>query len=542
MNLHALPLEAQVAQLFMVGYSGGSPNPITRRFIEHGLGGLIFFRDNFDELTSQTPQAVWDVLHDLQNTVPAAYPKLLMGIDQEGGQVERLPHTVFPTGLSPRAIALAPNADRLAKAHYAAMAQRLVSLGFNLDFFPTLDVNFQHRNPIIGVRSFGDEPETVWRFAQIACEAFVTAGLIAVGKHFPGHGNGTVDSHLDLPTLHFTPEELQPFQQAMQAGLPAMLVAHGYYPALQTTETERNLPSSASPAVIQNLLREQCGFEGVVITDDLCMGAITKHRSPVEAAIASLKAGVDILLYKQSTEAEWEVYQAVVQAFQSGHLPLSLLEQSMTRIAKLKAHYIKPMQPLEPQQWQASALTAEADSMAEAAISVLSGDSNCLPAPENASLLVIHPDRSRMGNYAFDVPASPDLAALFRQSAAQNLFDLTYPPREAFSATETMKRLPESAFDGQSPDLILFVTFNALLQNSQVELYELLKARFPNTPIILASAGTPYDQEMIPKTTLHLGLCSYRPATMRALVKALKNGLPNPALFKTDYAVGGANY
>ena len=542
MDLHALPLEAQVAQLFMVGYSGASPNLITRRFIEHGLGGLIFFRDNFDELPRQTPQAVWDLLQDLQNTVPATYPKLLMGIDQEGGQVERLPHTVFPTGLSPRAIALAPDADRLAKTHYEAMAQRLVSLGFNLDFFPTLDVNFQHRNPIIGVRSFGDAPETVWRFAQLAWEAFETAGLIAVGKHFPGHGNGTVDSHLDLPTLHFTSEELQPFQQAIQAGLPAMLVAHGYYPALQTTEAERKLPSSASPAVIQTLLRQKCGFDGVVITDDLCMGAITKHRSPVEAAIASLKAGVDILLYKQSTEAEWEVYQAVVQAFKSGDLPLSLLEQSMTRIAKLKARYIKPTQPLEQKQWQANALTAEADSMAESAISVLSGDPNCLPATENARLLVIHPDRSCMGNYAFDAPTSPDLAALVRQAGAQDLFDLTYLPREAFSAAELLKQLPESVFDGQPPDLLLFVAFNALLQNSQVELYELLKARLPNTTIVLASAGTPYDHEAIPGPTLHLGLCSYRPATMRALVKALKAGLPNNALFKTDCAVGGANY
>jgi beta-N-acetylhexosaminidase len=532
MDYSALPLESQVAQLFMLGYSGAEPNPVTHRFLARGLGGLIFFRDNFDTLSPQTPQAVWELLQGLQATIPDNCPRLLLGIDQEGGQVERLPHTVFPTGLSPRAVALSPDPEGLAQKHYAALADRLVTLGFNLDFFPTLDVNYQRKNPIIGVRSFGDDPQTVWQLGQVALQCFELTGLIAVGKHFPGHGNGTVDSHLDLPTLHYTPEELQPFQRAIQAGLPAMLVSHGYYPALQSTDFERSLPSSASPAVIQGLLREQCGFKGVIITDDLCMGAITKHRSPIEAAIASLKAGVDILLYKQSTETEWAVYEAVVEAFRTGALPLSLLHQSLERIANLKAEYLKGMTPpLVAQDWSPKALADEADQLATEGIGRLSGDSQQVPIPLQARVLVIHPERARMGNYAFDVPTSPDLAALLQQAGFQNITSQTYPPRESFSAPAILDTLlPGLAIEqtktAPAPDVILMITFNPVLHTDQAELYRLLKQQFAGTPIVLASAGTPYDQDGMPNPTLHISLCSYRPATLRALVKLVQAGFP----------------
>lgn len=513
----ALTLEEKVAQLFMLGYEGLTPNPITQRFLQRGLGGLIFFRDNFDALPEQTPQAVADLLTRLNAAIPDHLPRPLMGIDQEGGQVERLPHILFPTALTPRAVALAKDPEQLAETMYRQMADNLVALGFNLDFFPTLDVNFQPRNPIIGVRSFGDDAQTVWRFSQIAMKAFEQADLITVGKHFPGHGNGTVDSHLDLPTLHFTEEELTPFRQAIDAGVPAMLVAHGYYPALQTTETEKNLPSSASPAVIQGLLRQRCGFQGVVITDDMCMGAITKHRSPIEAALASLKAGVDILLYKQSTEAEWSVYEAVVQAFRSGELPMSQLHESLERIARLKDRYIQP----EPA--QKSTLTSEqcaqlADAIARAGINVLSGDPALLPLAPETALLLVHPERESMGNYAFDVPISAPLHQLFKQNGFTTLQSLTYPPRAEFSAASICEQAQDQ------PQAIVIISFNPLIYTSQADLYEALKQKYPDTPIILASAGTAYNQQSLSPPDLHLSLCSYRPATMRALAALVATG------------------
>jgi beta-N-acetylhexosaminidase len=514
---HNLTLPEKVAQLFMLGYDGLSPNPITHRFLERGLGGLIFFRDNFDALPLQTPQAVAHLMADLSALIPAHLPHPLMGIDQEGGQVERLPHTLFPSALTPRAVALANHPEDLAETMYRQLAENLLSVGLNLDFFPTLDVNFQPNNPIIGVRSFGDDAQTVWRFSQIALQAFERAGLIAVGKHFPGHGNGTVDSHLDLPTLHFTLEELTPFQQAIHAGVPVMLVAHGYYPELQTTAEEKVLPASASPAIIQGLLRQQCGFQGVIITDDMCMGAITKHRSPVEAALASLKAGVDILLYKQSTEAEWGVYEAVLHAFQTGVLPLRQLEESLQRIITLKTRYLKPFSPthisLTPEQ-----CTRQAEKTARQGINTLSGTPDILPLKPNLPLLIIHPERESMGNYAFDVPTSASLGMLFEQAGFTGVQSLSYPPRKDFSVSSLCETLQ------MKPEAIVFVSFNPLIHTSQVALYEAIKRQYPHVPIILASVGTAYDLQVLSTPALHLSLCSYRPATMWALANLIATG------------------
>lgn len=518
-----LTLAEQVAQLFMVGYEGLNPNPITHRFLERGVGGLIFFRDNFDALPQQTPQAVADLTAQLQASVPAHLPRMLMGIDQEGGQVERLPHTLFPTALSPRAVALAQDPEQLAQPMYQAMAQNLRALGLNLNFFPTLDVNLQAENPIIGVRSFGDAPETVWRFAEIALKTFEAEKLISVGKHFPGHGNGTVDSHLDLPTLHFTEKELEPFQQAIDAGVPVMLVAHGYYPALQTTEVEKQLPSSASPAIIQGLLRERCGFQGVVITDDMCMGAITKHRNPVEAALASLKAGVDILLYKQSTEAEWAVYEAVLQAFETGALPLSQLQESLTRIARLKAQYLAKT-PVSPITLTKTNCAQQALEWAEQGLGLLAGSAEALPLPLKAPLLLVHPDRTSMGNYAFDVPTSPPLEHYFEAAGFSRLESLTYPAKQAFEAQALCGTLANSC-----PETVLFVSFNPLIYTSQADLYALLKAQFPQASFLLASAGTPYDLQKLAAPQAHLNLCTYRPANMEALANVLANGFSTAA-------------
>lgn len=521
MDYRQLSLEEQVAQLFMVGYEGVKPSAITQRFLERGVGGIIFFRDNFEPLESA--QAVTDQLSELSASIPTHLPRPLFGIDQEGGQVERLPHTLFPTLLTPRAIALAPQPEQLAEIMYQQMAQSLVEMGFNLNFFPTLDVNLNPKNPIIGVRSFGDTAEIVWQFSKIALNAFEQAGLIAVGKHFPGHGNGTVDSHLDLPTLNFTEAELQPFQNAIAAGLPTMLVAHGFYPALQTTDDERALPSSASPSIIQGLLRQQCGFKGVIITDDMCMGAITKHRSPVEAALASIQAGVDILLYKQSTQDEWDVYEAVLETFQTGKIPLVQLHQSVERILALKAKYLSREKPaFQPEHFSPSACRVQADTIAKQGIQVLHGNANeQLPLASSANLLLIHPDRKSMGNYAFDVPTSDALDAILRQAGLTHLESLQYPPKETFSPSEFIQIVRNK------PDMIVFVTFNPLIHESQAELYRLVKTQFQDTPIILASAGTPYDREVMPNPDLHLSLCSYRPATMRALAEVLANSFPS---------------
>lgn len=498
-----LSLAEKVARRFMLGFAGSAPNPITRRFLASGLGGIIFFRDNFEPWATMAEART--MIAALKEGLPAHIPDLLLGIDQEGGPVERLPHTYFPTGLSPMGVALSENPEALAEDLYTMTAAHLAGLGLNLDFFPTLDVNLEPRNPIIGVRSFGDDPQAVARLGKIAMQALQGQGVIPVGKHFPGHGNGTVDSHLDLPTLHFTETELAPFRALIEAGLPAMLVAHGYYPALQDAAGESHLPSSASPAIIRGLLRGQLGFKGVILTDDMCMGAITRHRGAVEAALLALEAGVDILLYKQSTEAEWAVFEAVVAAYESGRLDPAELDAAVARIDRLLSAH-----PARSADSTGDPRIAAVD-LARRGIRLLAGSPDVFPLNPAQPVLLVHPDRSQLGNYALDIPTSPELPAVFEAAGFQRLAALAYPPRESAPL----------AWPDVKPATVVMVSFNPLQYPHQAVWHEEIRARYPDARRVVVSAGTAYDGQALEGMHAHISWCNYRPAAMRALAEWL---------------------
>ena len=538
----ALSLEEKVAQLFMMGYEGRysdlGKNSFLEKFLKLGLGGIIFFRDNFEPKPGEARKPdgsdclsaadVKALLQQLKESIPQHLPAPLMGIDQEGGQVERLPHTIFPTAVTPQALALTEHPEFMVKSVIGEMALRLSDLGFNLNFAPTLDVNLHPLNPIIGVRSFGSDPKQVGDLGLIAMQAYQNADIIPVGKHFPGHGNGTVDSHEELPTLEFSEAELEPFQRAIEAGIPAMLIAHGFYPALQKTQDEFELPSSASPTIIQGLLRKRCGFKGVLMSDDMCMGAITKHRSPEQAAIASVKAGVDILLYRTSGESEWRIYEAVLEAFRSGEIPMSQLDDSLERIAILKNQFLQSSNEgknlLADVALDYSKETCQhlADTWAKAALTELSSttteEGQSFQLSKQASIVLLHPDRMILGNYAWDVATSLNLDQVFREAGYTQLQSLSYSHNAAKNAISEVDTLASGLVDA-----IVFVAFNAVRFTEQQDLAEAVCQRYPQAELLLVSIGSPNDEQMITNSSAHWALCSYRPASMLALVEKLRH-------------------
>jgi beta-N-acetylhexosaminidase len=534
----ALSFEEKVAQLFMLGYEGrysdlGKSSSLDK-FLKLGLGGIIFFRDNFEPKPEEARKAdgsdclsaadVKALLQQLKGSIPQHLPAPLMGIDQEGGQVERLPHTVFPTAVTPQALALTQHPEFMIKSVIGEMALRLSDLGFNLNFAPTLDVNLNPLNPIIGVRSFGSDPTQVGDLGLVAMQAYQNAGVIPVGKHFPGHGNGTVDSHEELPTLEFSEAELEPFQRAIDAGIPAMLIAHGFYPALQNTQDEFELPSSASPTIIQGLLRKRCGFKGVLMSDDMCMGAITKHRSPEQAAIAAVKAGVDILLYRTSGESEWRIYEAILEAFRSGEIPMSQLDESLERIAALKNQFLQSSNQVDEDKksldYSQESCRHLADSWAKAALAELSStaieEGQSFQLSKQASIVLLHPDRMILGNYAWDVATSPNLDQMFKEAGYTELQSLSYSHTAAKNAVSEVEDLTSG-----SVEAIIFVAFNAVRFTEQKDLTEAVCARYPQAKLLLISIGSPNDEQVIKNSSFHWALCSYRPASMRALVEKL---------------------
>jgi beta-N-acetylhexosaminidase len=208
-----------------------------------------------------------------------------------------------------------------------------------MNFAPVLDVNSNPNNPVIGNRSFGSEPETVIQHGIQVMKGIQSTKVVPVVKHFPGHGDTSVDSHLDLPVIRKTLEELRafelkPFAEAIRQQTDVVMVGHLLLPQIDETN-----PASLSGKVITNLLRKEMKFDGVVITDDMTMGGITKHNDIGEAAVKSVLAGVDILLVGHDYEQQIQVLQTLKKRVEDGTVSEKRLDESVYRIAKLKAKY-----------------------------------------------------------------------------------------------------------------------------------------------------------------------------------------------------------
>jgi beta-N-acetylhexosaminidase len=328
-----------VGQLCMIGFEGTEVTPDLRAWMrKYRPGGIILFSRNL-----VNPAQIAQLTNDLQAL--AGEMPLLIGIDQEGGRVSRLPSdfTVFP----PAATVAQSGSTELAYQAAAVTAKELRAVGINMNMAPVLDIHSNPSNPIIGNRAFGTEPEQVCLMGAATLAGLHDHRVLACGKHFPGHGDTSTDSHVELPVVHATRErleniELKPFQYAIAHGLQAMMTAHVHYPALDPKN-----PATLSSIILTDLLRHQMGFSGVILSDDLEMGAIVNHSAVGEAAVRSLQAGVDMLLVCKTRALETETIEAVCRALESHELDKNRLEASLARIASVKKQFASPYHPID---------------------------------------------------------------------------------------------------------------------------------------------------------------------------------------------------
>lgn len=337
-NLNDLSLEEQVAQLFVVRASGylfdqqiqypawePSAHQL-QHWLELGVGGVILLGGSAGELSLRTQQ--------LQNW--AKIP-LLIAADIEEGVGQRFAGaTWFPPPMAIGAIAAKnlPQAQFYAEQMGAITAQEALAIGINWLLAPIVDVNNNPDNPVINVRAFGETPEIVSALGSAFIKGAQSYGVLTTAKHFPGHGDTSVDSHIDLPVLRHTPPrlaeiELPPFQKAIASGVDAIMSAHLLIPAW-----DEHLPATLSKLVLTNLLRESMQFEGLIVTDALIMGAITKRYGATEAPVMALEAGADLLLMPVNPET---AIQAVCEAVQSGRISGDRIRASLERIWKAKS-------------------------------------------------------------------------------------------------------------------------------------------------------------------------------------------------------------
>ncbi len=330
-----------VGQRFVVDFSGTELTPELERLVRVGrVGGVILFPKNV-----VSPEQVRGLVRDLQRVAAeASLPPLWVTADQEGGWV----NAIRGIPLCPSAMALgASGRERDAYEAARLTGELLRWLGVNTNHAPVLDVNTNPSNPVIGPRSFGEDPERVARLGCAYLRGLRSCGILGTVKHFPGHGDTEVDSHLDLPVVYASREvldrrELLPFRAAFEAGAEALMTAHVLYPAL-----DPELPATLSRRILRDLLRGELGFEGVVFTDALGMGAIQRRWSRAEAVVLSLRAGADVVLNLGSPEVQWAGIEAAWRAAESGDLSRAELKESARRLERLKRAYVA-LPPADP--------------------------------------------------------------------------------------------------------------------------------------------------------------------------------------------------
>jgi beta-N-acetylhexosaminidase len=325
-------LRDRIAQVVMMGIGGPTPSKEELGLIEQGVGGVILFERN-----CRNPAQVAELIKDLQAVARAkglGIP-LIIAIDQEHGPVTRIKEGITPL---PSAWEMGRTGDSdLVRRGARINGRELASIGITMNLAPVADILLHPENRVIGKRSFGADPNRVREMVVATIEGLQGEGMAACAKHFPGHGATETDSHEALPTLERSREEMEraeliPFQSAVQANVAAIMTGHLLCPALNP---ER--PATLSPSIIQGLLRNGLGFEGVVISDDLLMGALNQWGSVEERGKEALKAGVDCLLVGKGTVQG--LLKALERGLETGEVPQERVEEALEHIMGLKERY-----------------------------------------------------------------------------------------------------------------------------------------------------------------------------------------------------------
>ena len=483
----AMSLERKVGQLMSVAFHGSRVTSALEAMIrDKGIGGVILYSENFSDAASLSRLiAELSEIARQAKTIP-----LFFEIDQEGGAVTRIGKgaTVLPGQM---ALAATPDPAQSVRTAVGIIANELNAVGVNWNLAPDGDVNDEPTNPVIGNRSFSSDPARVSSLVTAAVQAYAAANFLCCVKHFPGHGSTTIDSHTGLPRIDADRAtldriELAPFRAAIAVGVPAIMSAHIVVPALDPTP---GLPVTLSKPVLTDLLRGTLGFGGVIVTDDLEMGAL-QSVGEAAAGLRALQAGADFLLFRFDESAQLEGHRRIADAVRAGALPLERLEASARRIVNLKRSRSIYLGRRE---------TPAPDLAAHAQVSLdLARDSITLL--RNRTVLPLR------GRVLVVAPANPDVAVLPDQPALGTVI----ARKRSDAVTQTMSLKPNASdvdravSAARQSDVVVIGTTDLFANPEQAQL---VRAVANERPVCMVSLRGPYDVMTIADVPAYL--CAY---------------------------------
>lgn len=509
-------IKSQIGYKLMLAFEGTEPPTHIRKWLaERQTGGFTLFR----HLNVASPEQVRALTAELQLLAAKAGQRpLLIGVDQEGGQLNALGEETTPFAGN-MALGAARDAN-LARRVGQAIGQELAAVGVNINYAPNCDINTNPNNPACGARAFADDPALAAEMAAALVSGMQAEGVAATIKHFPGKGDAKVDSHYRMPLIDHSRErlermELRPFRAAIDAGAKLVMTGHFAIPSIAENPL---IPATLSRAVMHDLVRRELGFRGVTITDALDMGAITQGAGQIIDVIAAVRAEVDLMLLTADPEVAERIYGGLQLAYTRDLFGKIHIEQSLKRIATLKNWAAQ----FAPPSLDVVACTEHrqlAQALADRSVTLVRNDAGLLPLRLNtdARILVMMPQPKHLTPADTSEHVTPTLGTAVR----------AYHPHvdeiiTAHSPTDNeIAALREKA---AAYDLLIVGTISASMNAAQAAMVNALLS--PDLPMITAALRTPYDISVYPDAQTHLCTYSILPPSMTALAKALWGDIP----------------
>ncbi|APO46667.1 glycoside hydrolase [Paenibacillus xylanexedens] len=531
--LNDLTLGQKVGQLLMCGFhSQHADEQVTRLIRDYHVGGVIYFRRNVESVDQLTRLSA--ELQDM--AAEAGALPLMISVDQEGGMVARIDQEGMTQVPGNMALGATGNPEYTLECA-RILGCELKSIGIDMNLAPVVDVNNNPLNPVIGVRSYGEHAESVAAHGIAAITGYQSQGIAATAKHFPGHGDTAVDSHLGMVTVphdrnRLEQMELLPFRKAIEAGVDAIMTAHVMFPSIEPEP----IPATLSHKVLTGLLREEMGFEGIIITDCLEMHAISKPYGVAEAAVRAVEAGADLILVSHTLQDQVAALEAIVEAVRTGRISEEVIHQAVERIMTWKRkrcgqqndHLVSPKASetveatdVEPVDCTESTKPTEPNELtlfkiASSSITIVHND-GLLPLDREKDVYVIWPEVVQRTEV--DEPWS------HTESLGMALSQLRGRVREHIITTQpTYDEADRILADVSESEQVIVCTYTSAghLPKGQQYLVEKLSK---NHSLIVIALRNPYDLLEISRPGSYV--CTYEntPAVVRVLSHVLTGGL-----------------